>query len=134
MTPTQLEHLRLIDAHLERLLDIASKRTPGEWDVENISPARHDVVKESGGKITSIFRAHDGCHEYREAALPDATFIAACAGNAEAGWRATRAAIACLLVICDPASGADFTNYGGETFLPQILAAFPLETLNPKQP
>lgn len=34
------------------------------------------------------------------------------------------AAIACLLVICDPASGADFTNYGGETFLPQILAAF----------
>lgn len=134
MTPTQLDHLRLIDAHLERLLDIASKRTPGEWDVENISPARHDVVKESGGKITSIFRAHDGCHEYREAALPDATFIASCAGNAEAGWKATRAAIACLLVICDPASGADFTNYGGETFLPQILAAFPLETLNPKQP
>jgi hypothetical protein len=129
MTPSQLEHLKRIDAHLERLLDIASKRTPGEWDVENISPARHDVVKESGGKITSIFRAHDGCHEYREAALPDATFIAACAGNAEAGWRATRVAIACLLVICDPASGADFTNYGGETFLPQILAAFPLETL-----
>lgn len=129
MTPIQLDHLKRIDAHLERLLDIASKRTPGEWDVENISPARHDVVKESGGKITSIFRAHDGCHEYREAALPDAIYIAACAGNAEAGWRATRAAIACLLVICDPASGADYTNYGDEVFLHKILAAFPFETL-----
>lgn len=29
MTTNQIEHLRLIDAHLERLLAIAEKRTPG---------------------------------------------------------------------------------------------------------
>lgn len=125
MTPTQLDHLRLIDAHLKRLLDIASKRTPGEWDAsDNVCTA--DAV-EGGYFITC-----DSMKTNVSTDANNATYIASCAGNAEAGWKATRAAIACLLVICDPASGADFTNYGGETFLPQILAAFPLETLNPK--
>lgn len=125
MTPAQLEHLKLIDAHLERLLAIAKKRTPGEWHIENISPARHDVVKKSGGKITSIFRAHDGCHEYREAALPDASFIASCAGNAEAGWRATRAVIKRFH---DSAICREWHGYM-QTAVEPILAAFPIETL-----
>lgn len=122
MTPSQLKHLKHIDAHLEHLLDIASKRTPGEW---YMSQNQHTVYGRHN-RNARIATTDDG--------PADAAFIALCAGNAEAGWKATRAAIACLLVICDPASGADFTNYGGETFLPQILAAFPLETLNPKQP
>lgn len=130
MTLTQLDHLRLIDAHLERLLDTASKRTPGEWKVNN---SKHGTIvrlaKATVGEPQDVCRAWNCSRKDG-----NATFIASCAGNAEAGWRATRAAIACLLVICDPASGADFTNYGGETFLPQILAAFPLETLNPKNP
>ena len=130
MTPTQLEHLKRIDAHLERLLAIAEKRTPGEWKVCN---GKHGTIirlaKSTVGEPMDVCRAWNCSHKDGNAA-----FIASCAGNAEAGWRATRAAIACLLVICDPASGADFTNYGGETFLPQILAAFPLETLNPQKP
>lgn len=31
MTTAQLSHLGTIDAHLANLLDIAAKRTPGEW-------------------------------------------------------------------------------------------------------
>lgn len=122
MKPTQLEHLKRIDAHLERLLDIASKRTLGKWRAESSRAycADESVTHNVVGPPSDFMYLQE---------LPDAIYIAACAGNAEAGWRATRAAIACLLVICDPASGADFTNYGGETFLPQILAAFPLETL-----
>lgn len=33
MTPTQLDHLRAIDAHIDALLALAAKRTPGEWTV-----------------------------------------------------------------------------------------------------
>jgi hypothetical protein len=69
----QIETLK---TELREFIALSETITPGKWRVENMSPARHDVVKESGGKITSIFRAHDGCHEYRNAALPDATFIA----------------------------------------------------------
>lgn len=114
MTPTDLEKLQRIDAHLERLLALASKRTPVEWEVDQSttwdqSRGIHPQIVQRNAYLTA----------------EDAAFIGACAGNAEAGWKATRAAIACLLVICDPASGADFTNYGSETLLPQILAAFP---------
>jgi hypothetical protein len=31
MTPAQLDHLRAIDAHLDALLALAAKRTPGLW-------------------------------------------------------------------------------------------------------
>ena len=122
MTPTQLEHLKRIDAHLERLLDIASKRTLGKWRAESSRAycADESVTHNVVGPPSDFMYLQE---------LPDAIYIAACAGNAEAGWRATRAAIACLLVICDPASGADYTNYGDEVFLHKILAAFPLETL-----
>lgn len=138
MTPAQLDHLKLIDAHLERLLAIAEKRTLGEWQQgDSRQEMNMDMVyrkPHAHGQAAGIptFGRNSGLSREQDEA--DAAFIALCAGNAEAGWRATRAAIACLLVICDPASGADFTNYGGETFLPQILAAFPLETLNPKKP
>ena len=122
MTPEQLEHLKRIDAHLERLLDIASKRTLGKWRAESSRAycADESVTHNVVGPPSDFMYLQE---------LPDAIYIAACAGNAEAGWRATRAAIACLLVICDPASGADYTNYGDEVFLHKILAAFPFETL-----
>lgn len=122
MTDAQLDHLKRIDAHLERLLDIASKRTPGEWEFTFEGG-------NGGASFPRIIEPGDFAASAAEVSIDDAFFIAACAGNAEAGWRATRAAIACLLVICDPASGADYTNYGDEVFLHEILAAFPFETL-----
>ena len=114
MTPAQLEHLKLIDAHLERLLDIAAKRTPGEWTVdENL----HD------GGIRAL---SDHVFLTREAYLdaPDAAFIASCANNAEAGWKSTRSVIDYLLMMHKHGEGY---RYVGLT--EDILAAFPLETL-----
>lgn len=122
MTDEQLEHLKRIDAHLERLIGIAAKRTPGEWELTYEGG-------NGGASFPRIIEPGDFAASAAEVSIENAFFIAACAGNAEAGWRATRAAIACLLVICDPASGADYTNYGDEVFLHEILAAFPLETL-----
>ena len=129
MTTAQLDHLRLIDAHLERLLDIASKRTPGEWEVDQAV-----TWDQSRGINPQIVQ--------RNAYLTadDAAFIASCAGNAEAGWRATRAAIAGLLTIAqyqlDGVIVADesFLGRTAKHTLESILAAFPLETLNPQKP
>lgn len=119
MTPAQLDHLRRIDAHLAKLLSLAEKRTPGEWRCVN-SPL--------GGSSQQ--------DEY------DEMFVEACAGNAEAGWRAVRAAIAEILaahearyeswcLVCqelkqDPGSLQD---YPLPPWADDILAAFPLEML-----
>ena len=135
---TTTEHLNLIRAKCVELLAIAEKRTPGEWSVVDISPSRHDVLKPSGGKIASIMRGFDGCHEYREAAKPDARFIAACAGAAEAGWRSTIAAIDGLLKVYDFNKPMEVLNPSvvmvasyteADATLKEIIAAWPLEIL-----
>ena len=101
MTTAQLDHLRRIDAHLEHLLDIAAKRTPGEWGCVN-SPL-------------------GGTGEQDER---DEMFVEACAGNAEAGWRATRAAIALLLSMGEHRHDIETAKAGFDA-LESILAAFP---------
>lgn len=130
MTPAQLEHLKLIDAHLERLLAIAEKRTPGEW-------------YESQHK-TAVYGRHNRSEQIAYTGFPngDAAFIASCAGNAEAGWRATRAAIASAMqlqtVSLSPCNGGscmvatdaeDVLEGVVNAFIQSILAAFPLESL-----
>ena len=121
MTPTQLDHLRLIDAHLERLLDIAAKRTLGEWEVDQAV-----TWDQSRGINPQIVQ--------RNAYLTtdDAAFIASCAGNAEAGWKATRAAIAGYLKASIDDSWA--VSLVASEVLESILAAFPLKTLNHQNP
>lgn len=133
MTPSQIEHLKRIDAHLERLLDIASKRTLGEWEVDQAV-----TWDQSCGINPQIVQ--------RNAYLTpdDATYIASCAGNAEAGWRATRVAIAALSKIAEEREPVEHGDCGNgpyvsmfrtsaarfaEQELESILAAFPLETL-----
>lgn len=124
MTPAQLEHLKLIDAHLANLLAIADKRTPGEWE-----KCGEGVAQKAG-------YLHVACDEH------DSDFIASGAGNAEAGWRATRAAIAEILsahsarydswcLVCqelnqDPGKLED---YPPPPWSESILAAFPLELI-----
>lgn len=123
MTTDQLEHLKLIDAHLERLLAIAEKRTPGEW-VRPSPQATHLTCAQSqnyGSLVCDFPDSSPNCDQHG----PDATFIASCAGNAEAGWRATRAAIAWL-----DRRGAMFGLVESEQLLLEsIFAAFPLESL-----
>jgi hypothetical protein len=128
MTPTQLDHLKLIDAHLERLIGIASKRTPGEWELTYEGG-------NGGASFPRIIDPGDFAASAAEVSTEDAFFIAASAGNAEAGWRATRVAIAGLLTIAqyqlDGVIVADesFLGRTARHTLESILAAFPLETL-----
>ena len=77
------ERLQAIRAKCAQLLEIASKRTPGEWEAEGTTVWWHDPERESSSICDTVSRAD----------FSDAAFIAACAGPAEAGWRATIAAI-----------------------------------------
>ena len=72
------EHLQKIKTKCQELLAIAEKRTAGKWN------ATQSWVGSENSCIaaTKHFRS-DG----------DADFIASCAGAAEAGWKATIAAI-----------------------------------------
>ncbi len=81
---TTSEHLQRIKAKCESLLELAAKRTPGKWDcVQNVIETRKGDIC-----IARVYaRDDDGCD------MPTGTFIASCAGPAEAGWRATIAAI-----------------------------------------
>ena len=87
MTPAQLDHLRRIDAHLANLLSTAEKRTPGEY----IKRGTYVGSKDSHRGVA------DCCYYGYAENEDNAAFIASCAGNAEAGWRATRSAIAEIL-------------------------------------
>lgn len=120
---TTTEHLNLIVQHLDKLLATAEKRTPGKWHCDNA----RGVILESGSALTYPFGTPES--EYN-----DATFIASCAGNAEAGWRATKAAIETLEVCTDRRNGSDYSTYASEEGVQSILAAFPLELITAEKP
>jgi hypothetical protein len=124
MTPAQLEHLKLIDAHLERLLAIAEKRTPGDWttrsNTEHMDYGEPIRVESNKPPRSVAYHGSENCF----LSAGDAIFIASCAGNAEAGWRATRAAIEFLLL--QEELGEEF-RFGH--LLTDILAAFPLDLI-----
>ncbi|TXH48896.1 MAG: hypothetical protein E6Q97_23875 [Desulfurellales bacterium] len=74
----KIEHLKRIRAKCVELLEIAEKRTPGEWnDEDGLVFCADDCIADLVDDRTSA----------------NATFIAACAGRAEAGWKATAAAV-----------------------------------------
>lgn len=132
MTPAQLEHLRAIDAHLTALLDLAAKRTPGEWklsshntpigetgDYEGVIQVEATECRQSDPVLCEFWNPDDD----EEANFH---FIASCAGNAEAGWRSTKASIALLLLI----KRMSFSpNSEAANLLESILAAWPIEKL-----
>ena len=128
------EHLNRIVAKCRELLAIAEKRTPGKWSVSHSD-------KNGLHKIESklVFVSSDTFEE-------DAVFVANCAGPAEAGWRATIAAIEGRKN-CPSCGGCGITdgwvpsysnpdNSGGHpeaapccTHLKDIIAAWPEELL-----
>lgn len=119
MTPSQLTHLRAIDARLEHLLQIASKRSPGRW-LHN--PGSEQVIKaENSRPLDAIIWTGD-IGGFAEA--EDGNYVAACSNNAEAGWQATRDIIKESLYLRSDAPG----ELG--SILQIILAQWPLETLN----
>ena len=85
---TTQEHLSLIKAHIEGLLAIAEKRTPGEWLINQTQPT---TICDSNRDST--IASTRGLWPVYERAKPDADFIASTAGNFEAALRSTLAAI-----------------------------------------
>ena len=124
MTPAQLEHLKLIDVHLERLLSIAEKRTPGDWttrsNTEHMDYGEPIRVESNKPPRSVAYHGSENCF----LSAGDAIFIASCAGNAEAGWMATRSMIDYLLMMHKHGEGH---RYIGLT--EDILTAFPLELI-----
>ena len=115
MTPSQLEHLKLIDVHLERLLKKAESRFPFRW-----SNYCQDNTNLHGYAVAGIQSEVIACR----CTKADAAFIASCAGNAEAGWKTTRSIIDYLLMMHKHGDGY---RYIGLT--EDILAAFPLKLI-----
>ena len=71
MTTAQLDHLRAIVAHLDRLLAIAAKRTPGEWagdwnrirDSQCAARNAEAGWRSTKGAIGWLLRVYDRCDE-----------------------------------------------------------------------
>ena len=119
MTTAQLDHLRAIGAHLERLLEIAKKRTPGRWEKADDCVRRNS----SQAALIVVFGRQAGLTRIQDE--QDATFIAACAGNAEAGWVVARSTIEQIISMRKDTTCWDFV---GKPLMKSILAQWPLET------
>ena len=126
MKPDQLNHLKLIDAHLDKLLALAAKRTTGEWEADD----GWGVMAVKGREIT-----HEIC--YSHSSEDDASFIAACAGNAEAGWVATKGMIMLIFgyeelskTLTAPLT-LEAVNIARDSILESILIAWPLTRITP---
>jgi len=141
MSTTQLDHLRAIEAHLDRLLAIAAKRTPGEWDA---SGSKNEVI--GNNEYGFISKEEVCCSPGRGQFWPEnASYIVACSNNAERAWRSTKAAIADWLSLYNStegyADGAPDASAHDKLCnevasicrinLRHILAEWPLETLKP---
>jgi len=125
---TTIEHLQRIKSRCQELLATAEKRTPGRWVIHPsrqwplVSPENY--TEPPVAKVDCSIS--DQNRPYEEASA-NATFIASCAGPAEAGWRATIAAVEGLLRVyqrCDEPT----STYAEET-LAAIIAAWPEEAL-----
>lgn len=131
------EHLDKILAFCRSRLALAAERTPGAWLVKQ--RGEHGKGIRIVYRIGERYRGEDVCGgvaeilEYQSSREPkdqrnqaNAAYIAACAGAAEAGWRATIAACEMMLVIVRAEiPKSDITR----NTLTEILAAYPLELL-----
>jgi hypothetical protein len=128
---TTTEHLSRIRARCVELLEIASKRTPGEW-----STHRHPDGEPIGVGGDEFCGSPSVCYLN---ACANSDFIASCAGHAEAGWAATIAAIDGLQAIskydANSRHGEGICQYGcdtpciAKTTIQMIIAVWPEEIL-----
>jgi hypothetical protein len=82
---TQQEHLQRIRQRCVELLEIAEKRTAGVW--------KHNHGRRMLISVDSLHEDAVLHGDEFEICDYDASFIASCAGAAEAGWKATIATI-----------------------------------------
>lgn len=113
---TTIEKLERIKTKCEQLLAIAEKRTPGKW--KNTKGKHGTIIRRATEKVGE---PQDVCRMWNCSRLEgNAAFVADCAGPAEAGWRATIAAVDSL---------ADMGEHDAEMLGANILAAWPEELL-----
>jgi len=113
------EHLEKIKAKCQELLATAEKRTEGIWRHNEINDVRITALAMHQNPVLSGNDIELTCF--------DGDFIASCAGPAEAGWRATIAAIDVLQKSWLEGS----IHYGtGRKALETIVTAWPEELLN----
>lgn len=116
------ERLARIRAKCMELLEIASKRTPGKWMHSQGELCSHWVSR--ADQLSNICEINTvSCYTAPETSQ-NARFIAACAGPAEAGWKATIAAIDWIQSIRHNEGPK-----GTYELLNNILAAFPEDCL-----
>ena len=119
MTTAQLDHLRAIEAHLDRLLAIAAKRTPGEWDA---SGSKNEVI--GNNEYGFISKEEVCCSPGRGQFWPEnSSYIVACSNNAERAWRSTKALIGIII--------QDTWAQNADELTETILKQWPRETLKP---
>ena len=133
---TNQKRLQSIRARCVELLAIAEKRSRGEWGWQI-----YDVgASEQEARV--FLPSSDSSRQWQRTTLAtterhnvqDATFIASCAGNAEAGWRATIAAIDGLTCVIQGIQGRGVHFAGGakndaQKAIESIIAAWPEELL-----
>jgi hypothetical protein len=126
---TTTEHLQLIKAECERLLAIAEKRTQGEWECEEGTSNIKTVWNQMKCLIAQVKHMtllwHEDHNCSSREAFANATYIAACAGRAEAGWRATIAAINMIQL-------REYSHLEPYPITAHIIAAWPIELLTNK--
>lgn len=131
---TTEEHLKKIKAKCEELLASAEKRTPGKWSVF-CSPGERPGVESGDTNISVVIigieadENDDGGVRGRtkDEAFGNATFISSCAGPAEAGWRATIAAVDALARLSKFCSNG--CDVAANDAINAIIAAWPEELL-----
>lgn len=116
---TTQEHLNKILEKCRAFLEIAEKRTPGEWKASLNYLVGGWWVQTPFNEVAETSTA-DFCNEN------DAAFIATCAGPAEAMARSTIAAINNLQLIHEQ---TDLGEYAAWDALQEIIAAWPEEIL-----
>jgi len=122
-TMTTTDRLARIRARCVELLAIAEKRTPGKWIHDVVSGVNCDVRAASGRKVALCWGLTNGNpfrSEYKAECDANAAFIAACAGAAEAGWKATVATIDLILPRLD--DGMPYCN--DDRIADELLAAW----------
>ena len=133
------EHLQRIKSKCEQLLELAEKRTPGKWMGTNLADVFTDTEDAANGVAGHhIADCDPSCDKTVETARSDRNFVVSCAGPAEAGWRATIAAIDGLLPLSQ-SPNVDTSCEALEAFeqdascvrdvLSAIIAAWPIELL-----
>jgi hypothetical protein len=123
------EHDNLIIAKCHSLLALAAKRSGGQWH------KRHDSIL-GNNEFGFVTKEEIATKPRRDMFWDEnSTYIAACAGLAEAGWLSTIAAIEGLRAIPDCGCSNRSFIYGCQHYrrnaLAAIRAAWPKELLNP---